>query len=230
MYLLVIEVVKVTFPSPTLGHVIERELDRQFRSQYFKSEFDLKFIDPIDMQFVLSYENHSQQRGLDRNEERKAKLEGKQASKKDSKMPDYHQLLYDRFSQMNGPMGLDDFSRKASAASSRARSAPKSATPSISIDTPAAKRPDSSQNSVRSVNVTSTRPPSTRSNESARPSINGSRGTSASSHAEEELKKKKISINVVRMIRSPLADECLPPPQRFLFIQTRPEAVSNAVG
>ncbi|KND00674.1 uncharacterized protein SPPG_03797 [Spizellomyces punctatus DAOM BR117] len=33
--------------------------------------------------------------------------------------------------------------------------------------------------------------------------------------------KRKISLNAVRMARSPLADSVLPPPQRFLFVQTR---------
>ncbi|KAJ3041730.1 hypothetical protein HDV00_008818 [Rhizophlyctis rosea] len=43
-------------------------------------------------------------------------------------------------------------------------------------------------------------------------------------------RRKKISINVVRMARSPLADAVLPPPQRFLFVQTRPDLIGNLVG
>ncbi|KAJ3028793.1 hypothetical protein HK097_005891, partial [Rhizophlyctis rosea] len=43
-------------------------------------------------------------------------------------------------------------------------------------------------------------------------------------------RRKKISINAVRMARSPLADAVLPPPQRFLFVQTRPELIGNLVG
>ncbi|KAJ3278854.1 hypothetical protein HK104_001967 [Borealophlyctis nickersoniae] len=44
------------------------------------------------------------------------------------------------------------------------------------------------------------------------------------------IRRKKISINDVRMARSPLADAVLPPPQRFLFVQTRPELIGNLVG
>ncbi|KAJ3328979.1 hypothetical protein HDU76_008887 [Blyttiomyces sp. JEL0837] len=42
-------------------------------------------------------------------------------------------------------------------------------------------------------------------------------------------RRKRISINDVRMARSPLADAILPPPQRFLFVQTR-TGIGNLVG
>ena len=41
---------------------------------------------------------------------------------------------------------------------------------------------------------------------------------------------RKISINAVRMARSPLADTVLPPPQRFLFVQTRSNVRASLVG
>ncbi|KAI9094402.1 hypothetical protein DFS34DRAFT_248271 [Phlyctochytrium arcticum] len=41
---------------------------------------------------------------------------------------------------------------------------------------------------------------------------------------------RKISINAVRMARSPLADTVLPPPQRFLFVQTRSNVIGSLVG
>ncbi|KAJ3187891.1 hypothetical protein HDU85_006284 [Gaertneriomyces sp. JEL0708] len=47
---------------------------------------------------------------------------------------------------------------------------------------------------------------------------------------QTRLRRKKISINVVRMARSPLADAVLPPPQRFLFVQTRSNFVGSLVG
>ncbi|KAI8810819.1 hypothetical protein BJ742DRAFT_798838 [Cladochytrium replicatum] len=39
--------------------------------------------------------------------------------------------------------------------------------------------------------------------------------------------RKKISLNDVRMARSPLADAVLPPPQRFLFVQRRSSALES---
>nr|KAJ3405512.1 hypothetical protein HK105_003727 [Polyrhizophydium stewartii] len=48
--------------------------------------------------------------------------------------------------------------------------------------------------------------------------------------AAAQARHKKISINAVRMLRSPLANETLPPVQRFLFVQSRPEAISSVVG
>ncbi|KAI8806058.1 hypothetical protein BJ742DRAFT_899993 [Cladochytrium replicatum] len=39
--------------------------------------------------------------------------------------------------------------------------------------------------------------------------------------------RKKISLNDVRMARSPLADAILPPPQRFLFVQRRSSALES---
>jgi hypothetical protein len=41
---------------------------------------------------------------------------------------------------------------------------------------------------------------------------------------------KRISLNDVRMLRSPLANDTLPPLQRFLFVMSRPEAMSGVVG
>ncbi|KAI8835322.1 hypothetical protein BC829DRAFT_406425 [Chytridium lagenaria] len=43
-------------------------------------------------------------------------------------------------------------------------------------------------------------------------------------------RRKRLSINDVRMARSPLADAVLPPPQRFLFVQTRAGTIGNLVG
>ncbi|EGF82760.1 hypothetical protein BATDEDRAFT_22884 [Batrachochytrium dendrobatidis JAM81] len=45
-----------------------------------------------------------------------------------------------------------------------------------------------------------------------------------------DTRHKRISLNDVRMLRSPLANETLPPVQRFLFVQSRPEAISSVVG
>ncbi|KAH9274483.1 hypothetical protein BASA83_003116 [Batrachochytrium salamandrivorans] len=45
-----------------------------------------------------------------------------------------------------------------------------------------------------------------------------------------QARHKQLSLNAVRMLRSPLANETLPPVQRFLFVQSRPEAISSVVG
>ncbi|KAI8927735.1 hypothetical protein BC831DRAFT_160646 [Entophlyctis helioformis] len=54
--------------------------------------------------------------------------------------------------------------------------------------------------------------------------------TASSRPGSATFRRKKISINAVRMLRSPLANETLPPVQRFLFVQSRPEAISSVVG
>jgi hypothetical protein len=41
---------------------------------------------------------------------------------------------------------------------------------------------------------------------------------------------QRISLNEVRILRSPLANDSLPPLQRFLFVNSRPEAISSMVG
>lgn len=41
---------------------------------------------------------------------------------------------------------------------------------------------------------------------------------------------RTISLNDVRMLRSPLANETLPPLQKFLFVMSRPEAMSGVIG
>ncbi|KAJ3110511.1 hypothetical protein HDU96_006515 [Phlyctochytrium bullatum] len=48
--------------------------------------------------------------------------------------------------------------------------------------------------------------------------------------ARKPTRRKRLSINDVRMARSPLADAVLPPPQRFLFVQTRAGTIGNLVG
>ncbi|KAI8899478.1 hypothetical protein BC833DRAFT_585489 [Globomyces pollinis-pini] len=42
--------------------------------------------------------------------------------------------------------------------------------------------------------------------------------------------RERIRIHSIRMLRSPLADEVLPPVQRFLFTQNRASAISGVVG
>ncbi|KAI8922424.1 hypothetical protein DFJ77DRAFT_446557 [Powellomyces hirtus] len=53
---------------------------------------------------------------------------------------------------------------------------------------------------------------------------------SAALRERERLRRRKVSINAVRMARSPLADFVLPPPQRFLFVQTRANVTGSLVG
>ncbi|KAJ3167167.1 hypothetical protein HDU88_002504 [Geranomyces variabilis] len=53
---------------------------------------------------------------------------------------------------------------------------------------------------------------------------------SAALRERERLRRRKVSINAIRMARSPLADFVLPPPQRFLFVQTRSNIIGSLVG
>ncbi|KAJ1336822.1 hypothetical protein BSLG_006925 [Batrachochytrium salamandrivorans] len=205
MYTVVIEVVKTALAIHSLDSVVDYELQRLFRSSVFAARPKQDLVDPIQIQFISALQNqHAHSKNDISTRFGKGRFE--------------HIVM----------LGTQPF-YASSAPSTRCA-------PTTSIGQPKISDSASSNESATMLANQHTQSPEFYSTTSYASHIhqNANWGKLANTQTRRapvtQARHKQLSLNAVRMLRSPLANETLPPVQRFLFVQSRPEAISSVVG